>query len=354
MNKINISELREFLKRSGKIKTNGILPIHDFILVEFELETTNLIKTNGKVYCKHRIEEGTDTPARVLIEEKKLAALVSNSKGGEFITVKVKGEQVILQDQASKITVAFEDAKHFPEFPENGEGERVGLSGEVLAALFEASKFTLLGDTNFSNVYIQKHGTQYCVISSNRGILYRRAFDYALPQLALNPEACNMISGFNMVEYYTQGNYNFFDTGKTIFGFVVSEFSAPDLVPVFTQLKMENEFTISKESVTSFCDLVNSSATLKFPDVVVEPGKDNVLSFSYNEAHTNMDVQKNIEAKSNFEVERFKCSANNLSNIIGCFSTDEVVFHPSHKGNVYGFDHADEPGLLVALGLLMN
>lgn len=348
--KIKANDLKEFFKRSGKIKSAGIIPIYDYLLIECGKESVSITKTNGYTFCKHIAEEDNDTQDKFIIEEKRLSALVANDEG-EYIYIERKGGKIVLKDKVNKVLLP-DDQKpeHFPKFPDNDHKEKTLLNTEVLAALFEGKNFVLSleVDTNFSFVYVVKKDGKFYVAATNRNILYLRKINEALPQFAVSSEACSIISAFNHVEYYPAGNYDFFDTGKTVYGFIRTTFKAPDFWPIIGSIEADKTIKVSKEAIASFMKLVNSTSVKKIPIVRFE-AQDKALLLSYDESEYNADAEREIEIEKNFWPEVFHLNASFVALILKCFRTDNVFISPNTGNYLFAFTHPEEKGLTVGI-----
>lgn len=348
--KIKISELREFLKRSAKIKSKGIIPVHDYLLVEFDRETVSITKSNGNAFCKHTIEEDNEGKGVFLVEEKRVSALVANAKG-EHLTFATKGKQVIVTDATNKLTLQGEDPKTFPAFPEMDDAKRFELDPQTLAALFEARNFTSIIESNLHYVYCHERGGIHYIEATNQQVLYSKKFDRELPFLALSPETCGIVTSFDMVQYFSAGNYDFFDTSRTLYGFIKTEYQPVNFAPVYESIDRAQTLTLTKAPVVDFCALVSSLATYKSPIIrFVDPQSgDNVLSGLYDEPEYNVDVQRVFEIQKDFDTKGFNFNVPQLTEVLKCFATDEVILSPDPKHHAWCLRHPEEEGLEIIM-----
>lgn len=346
--KIKISDLREFFKRSNKIKSHGIIPMHDYLLIEFEKECISITKTNGNMFCKHVVEEGGEGVGKILIEEKRLSALVNNAKG-EFVTFKVSGKKTIIKDEINEVkleTMGDVNVEAFQKFPDTQGAERTILNPEMLAALFEAKNFASIVESNLHYVYAHELKGSYYVFATNRHLLYQRKFDEPLPQLALSNDVCSIISTFQHVEYFTAGNYDFFDTGKTVYGFIKTEYTPPDYTQIIDRLSEDESFTLVKEEILSFCELVNSLAISKFPVLIFDDADEKIV-VHFDENEYNAECEKILDVQKNFYPKSFAMNCADLTQALKCFISEEIVFAPGDNERIYGLTHPEEKGLLV-------
>lgn len=352
--KIKVSDLRDFFKKSAKIKSNGIIPIYDFLLFEFTCEAVSITKTNGNAFCKYTVTQDTETKGQLLIEEKRLSALVNNAKG-EFVHFKVKGKKITLKDDNNELSLQLnEEISAFQTMPESEGAEMVILTPDVLSALFEARNFASLVESNFHYVYAHKKGNEHCVFASNRTILYVRKFEDELPNLALSPEVCSIIASFGHVQYYSAGNYDFFDTGNTVYGFIKTTYTAPEYAPVINSIDTTQTLVLDKNEVLSFCELVNSLAVKELPIIGFEASQDAGLLVFYKEPEYSVETEKLLPVERNFWPEDFSMNASMLKDVLKCFTSEKIVIATSGKQNIFGISAPEEKALTIAIAPVMH
>jgi DNA polymerase III sliding clamp (beta) subunit (PCNA family) len=356
--KIKVSDLKEFFKRSNKIKSNGVLPIHDYLLIESTPECVAITKSNGNMYCKHTIEEDNQGTEKLLVEEKRLSALVGNAKG-EFIHFNTKGKKVTLKDAANEVKLeAMKEVEvnAFKTFPESEGADRITLNPDVLAALFEARNFSAIVESNFHYVYAHKKEAGHFIYSSNGHLMYLRKFEEELPELVLSPEVCSIVCQFQSVQYYTAGNYDFFDTGATVYGFIKSEYKAPEYMQIIRSINQDEQITMNRAEVISFCELVSSLAVAKFPVLKFEETAEDTLLMQYEESEYNVKTEREVKVKKNLWPETFAFNSGYLTQVLKCFTTEEVNLSANADQKLWCFTHPDEPTLtiLIAKVLYLN
>lgn len=348
--KIKVSDLKDFFKKSNKIKSNGVLPIYDYLLFECDKDTVSITKSNGNMYCQHTVEEDNSETERLLVEEKRLSALVNNAKG-EFIYFTVKGKKVVIKDAANEIkleAVGDVNLNAFPTFPGSEGAERVSLNPDVISALFEARNFTSIVESNMHFVYTHKKEKNFVVFATNMHILYMRKFNEELPEMALSPEVCSIICQFQHLEYYTAGNYDFFNTGSTVYGFIKTDYKAPEYLPIIKSIDPGQTIKINREELLSFCKLVNSLAVSKFPVLRFDDAEEALL-VHYDEDEYSMNTEKNMPVEKTFWPTPFALNNAYLTQILECFPTFEVVLSASANQKIFGVTHPEEEGLTIAI-----
>lgn len=348
--KIKVADLKDFLKKSNKIKSNGIIPIHDYLLIEFEPSSVSITKNNGNMFCKHTVEEENKGTDKLLVEEKRLIALVNNAKG-EFISFKKTGKKIVLKDDVNELKLEQPkeiDVNIFQTLPNNEGAEKTILTPDVLAAIFEARNFCSILECNLHFVYLQQIENFYCVFATNQHTIYQRKFEAPLPQLSLSVEVASIVSTLQHVEYFTAGNYDFFDTGRTVYGFIKSDYKAPDYMHIIRSINNEETMTFSKEQLSSFCALVGSLAVKQIPIIKFDDIEEAVLAH-YDEVDYNTESEKKLDVEKNFPPKPFALNCNYLSQILKCFTTESVVLSPGQNERIYSVTHTEEKGLTILI-----
>ncbi|MCG2614868.1 hypothetical protein LZZ85_11270 [Terrimonas sp. NA20] len=344
--RIKVTDLREFFKRSSKIRSNGVLPIHDYLKIDFSREAVVITKSVSFAFCRHEIESESNDIETILVEEKRLSALV-NSAEGEYITFEIKKDKILLSDSINEVSLKAENVEGFSKQPKQGDNETYILSESVISALFQAKSFIYVMqlDNNYGHVYCSNVGEDSYIFSTNGQALYLKKLTEKLPAFSLNPVACETLAPYETLVYYTAENYNCFDSGKTLFGFAKSEMKAPNFSPVVNNIDREKGITVNKDDLLKFTSLVNSFS-FKVPIISIEPGEGS-LALRYNEVDYQVDAQRDIEAVMNFSPEVFHWNTQFLEPVLKCFSTEKVTLHPG--GPLYAVENPEEEGLTIGL-----
>lgn len=348
--KIKVVDLKEFIKRSAKITSNGIIPIYDYLLFEFNKESICITKTNGQTYCKHEIDNDGNEVCSLLIEEKRLTSFVNNT-GGEELTFKIKNKQVEISDSVNLVSVPTEEVSLFPAFPEQGNSnEAVSISSEVIKSLNEAKQFRFNGkyETNYSYIYVSKNEIGSFVFATSGNVFYLKKFEEDLPAFSLSPESCSMLLPYSNVLYYSSNNYNFFNTGKTIFGFIQSELKSVDFRPVLNSVNRSEWLEIDRKDFVDFSDLVLSFSFL-VPIIRFSFSGENVLA-NYSEENYNVNAERLISAKKNFEADSFNFNASFINMALRCFTGEKIKAFPAFKS--YCFESEEEKGLSIVVAIV--
>ncbi len=365
--KIAVTELREFFKRTSKIKTNNILPVYGSILFEFTKECVYLTKTNGFSFCKHEIESEENEEGIFAIEEKRLTPLVNNAVG-EFIEFKLKTKKAIVAEKEQIITIAVIsddentssiqviDHTAFPSFPEqNKSSEPVYLNNDVIKSLNEAKSFCFVAnvETSYSYVYLSKKNGGNFIFSTTGQIFYLNKIEDELPEFSLSPESCSMLLPYTNIMYYKAGNYNFFNTGKTVFGFIQSRLNPPNFQVIIDAIDRTDFIELKRQQVIDFSELV-LSFSLEVP-VVIFSFEESGLVGSYSEAEYNVDTKRSLYVNKNHDADDFALNASFTHMALSCFTGENlkgyIVRDNNGKENSFCIESEENPGLSIVLGL---
>lgn len=243
--KIKTSELREFMPLAAAVPSKGILPILSYI----KFSNGTLTKTDLSTYVIHEISaQGED----MLLNEKILSAFLKDCRGDEFTIIK-EGDEIFLVDGKRKTKFATEDMTLFPEVPTRGDEVPIELNQEALTAIYSASKN--IGETKLNDFVDFVHITDGMVIGTDRASLFCKKIP-ELPNLIIDAYCASVITKFTSVNFFQSGNYNFFTTGKTIYGFVqYANIKTPPQLSSFVPTKKPNTFMeFETRDLIGFCE----------------------------------------------------------------------------------------------------
>jgi DNA polymerase III sliding clamp (beta) subunit (PCNA family) len=284
---IEVSEIKEFFKRSKGVKPNTSNPITSYIKLEAN-ENCTLLKTNLNSYCVHEVKADYPSSFVCLVDERLLAKVLEQGTD-DVVEIKVEPGRVILTCGIAQVRDSFTDPSLFPTFPEISEQkEGKVLTKDVLEAVGIAAQ-TLVVDRDCQLSYVHVNGA---VFSSDNFSLYLKKLSDSFPDLVLDRECCLVISEYDSLQYFTAGNYHFFDTGKTMYGFIKTEYKTPAYHVIFK--KSEGEpFEINKEDFISFCELTSVSPA-KVP-IASFDSKDGKILFSFNDPEFGKGAEMEFE-----------------------------------------------------------
>lgn len=242
--KIPIKEIKEFIRRTSAIQTNGVMPILGYYL----LDDGKLTKTNLGAFCRHTVTY-TGEPLTVLLEEVAIDSMCNNTSEEE-LEITQDGSTITIR--AGKQTQSFESlpVDDFPKFP-SGIGEKTILTAPEILSLASAAKYVGTNSHNYNYI----HCTDNDVFACNGFIMYHHTFS-AVPTLILDSSAAAIIAQYNSITHYHNGvNIDFFDTGNTVYGFVRPEVSSPNYAAMVQGAKHSAGIKFDKQQIERFCQI---------------------------------------------------------------------------------------------------
>jgi hypothetical protein len=293
MIQIKFSEIKEFFARTRHIKTATLVPVYGYFKLECKNGAMTLSKANGHSFVIHEIEGTSEGDAVVLIEEKSLS-IMCDKPGADTLTISRDGNRVLLSDGKYKQSFVEEDIKLFPTFPKISSKNEHHLNGEVLQAIYAASKY--VGEKvidQFAFVYTIGN----CVYASDRFVLYSKKFDIDLPSLTLSNTCCDALAGFSDIIVVELTKHLVFKTGKSILGFTKFDYNAPAFEKLLSTMIMGNTCSLPKIDVIDYCDRVvkmSSGANDNFTIEDIEPG---ILTLNYESPELAVSNVVNISAQ---------------------------------------------------------
>src|SRR4051812_20145433 len=117
---LKVTEIKRFVANASMIKSRGVLPVLDYILIKDD----KIIKTNIDAFISMDIQSTSET---LLIDENVLSILIKKTTA-EVINVKIKGNVVYLLDGRYSPYFTFCDPKDYPVFPASDKDSEVLLT----------------------------------------------------------------------------------------------------------------------------------------------------------------------------------------------------------------------------------
>jgi len=266
---IKTKELKEFQKLSSNLKSNGILPIHDYLKFDKGKITKNIGQSFVQFNC-----EGIDET--MLIDEKQLFNIV-NETPSEFINITKKGKKVVISDNRGPLSIPL-PTDEFPKIPEI-TGKKIELSENFSKNLKRASYFPLRTETIPT--------LKSFVMVGNKSICASDGFVAFYSQIeedftaVIDKETAAAISKMNLTGFSQAGNYYFFFSTGVVMGFSVHEVGYADMRKFFSTDKKKPDFTASSSDIMSFNSLAIKSVP-KDCSCVMSAGKIRMDDSSYD------------------------------------------------------------------------
>lgn len=368
MVKIPIQELKTFLSKAAAIKAEkSIVPLCRYIKIVCEGNVISVTKTNLQSFVICELDGKATKNFTLLVEEDLLAACVKNATGKEIkISFKEaksatsptgKVKSVTIEDgEDLKVEKTTEDEMAFPVIPEAEKNGSNKLTEDILESIYLASRCTsepkdIPTYANF--VHVKSTGKKsFYIAGMNGAILYFKSFKQAMPDMILELETCAAIKGFQELLVYQGGNYNFFDAGKTLFGFVKVEFVTPDFKGgIVDKMEVDKLFTIDRAAVVRCCDFAKSINPMKYiAPCTIEGDGDKGVVIDYNQNEVGLNSARKFEVKKNkkFSIPKFFFSPNDFSTVLSSLPFEKVNMVGPVEKNYY-ITSDEDPDFVGAL-----
>lgn len=349
------SELSEFIKRSRSIKSNGILPITDYIKIDVDGDALTLSKTNNAAFCVHEINvmTTTDEEKSFLIDEQTLVAMLS---GGHDLFVELshkKGKTKIVRGEM-KDDSQVPEASLFPAIQAYDRDAAQEIPADMLESIGLARGYVKTGmEHNSMFVHVRKTKNHSYVCGSDGQVLYYKSFPgVKVGDLMLLPEAAAQLMVFENVAFAKCGNYDIFDCGKTIYGFIQTVMQPIDFEQFLTLFTTENIYTVNRKAILEACSYVakvhpgNLAAEVK-----MRPSGREAVMLEYNNAEIDKNFQRKIAVKAPGEIVGFNFNPKLMIADLQELQYDEINFSQSDAKWMYLSSDEDKAwrGLLMGL-----
>lgn len=362
MIKIPVSELKGFLNKADKIKDRSIAEITRYIKLESLKDVVTLTKTNLESFVVHEIEAKAGKDFVILLEEKMFANAVNQSSGDEMkITYKDIKESDKPKDEKKKpedgmarnvtmqdggfVNVTFQvpHEQYFPKIASHEQHDAYTLSPDIVEAIVLASKHTLAPKGNIQYeqyVHITNQSKKLSYICGyNRAILYYKIFKEELPNMVIDATACAALQPYieNGVILYKGEKYDFYETGKTVYGFIQSYVKGPAFDTIVGMKEAGKFFTADRTSLIAFCKLAIgfNSGTVMEPCVLSNGESDKTLLLDKVLSNVRNPVQLEIEKSKKFTVPKFQFDPGHLMTLLESVPGDQVNLSGPTSGNIY-------------------
>lgn len=301
---IKNSEFKKGLNKTNAISGKNILPVLDYIKLDFKNDRCTLTKTVFDSFIVADIEADFKKDGSLLLDIEKTSSFV-NSSEGEETTISVKKDRVILDDGFTNAWFPLADVKHYPVVESNSECEKFELTKQVIDVLKQASKHAMPIRDKETRVWQTFTHTKTIsdknyVIGFGESIVFaKEVVTDKWPQMSVDPKVISMIGSLPSVEYSATDNYDFFESVGILYGFRKYETICPVVKEVLDRFVSEESFEINRDSFVLFCELVSGQhkSSLSAVIEVSDSGKDEVL-LKYEPYSGDGGAEKKIKVKN--------------------------------------------------------
>jgi hypothetical protein len=258
----------------------------------------------------------------MLLDERLISALLSSS-GAEVFEISEVNNNILISDGFSNISFQKEDTTIFPKAPEESDDRVTSfLNKDVIDSLSIAKSFAKPRSIEHPLEFVHMKPNE--VFASDGFVMYHKKFDCELPTLMLYPETCIALAGYENVMYYRAGNYDFFESGNTKYGFIKTEAKPQAYDFIIDSASKKGGFKIDKDYIEKFCELTNNSTVSSLPISRITDAGINRLLFQFD------DDNYGISTKMEFEVE-------NKNETVPEYSFNPKILLPAIKSIPYDY-----------------
>lgn len=347
MVKIAIADLNEFLKRSAPIKPNNVLPILSYIKLEWKNSNATLTKTALNSFIVHQLKVKSKKEGVLLLDTKILSSAVANAVADE-LTFDVTDKNVVIHDGKRITKFSLEDASVFPKIPDHETDDKITFSQDVLEAITLASNAieekVPQEFMKYVNIYSKgKKGGSY-VFGTNPFAMVHKTFKDQLASIMLCNEAVSVVKSYESVIYFAAGNYDFFDVGNSLYGFIKPTEKPVDVSVIIDNFNDKVNFKMSRKEMLGYCTYVKSICpnTLGVvPQIAIEDLGKNKIMLRFSNEDYKISHDEDFEVKKNATLNLTWFNAGMMIDVIKSLPYDELSFNLAH-GNIYIRSEEDE------------
>lgn len=283
------------------------MPALGYILYESRDNVQTLTKTNLSSYCRYLVSTTEQPDAKVLLEERIIAALAANENSNSLVKEEIEfsydGKIVSMTDGKFKQSFEPSSAEDYPVFPLNEEDViKTALTEDMLVSIGIAANY--VDDkrkTNFSFVHINDD-----VFATDNFSMYYKAFPGTI-NAVLNKEAAQIASGLPGASYYGNTHIDFFESGAITYGFVRSELdNKPPYMKIVSKLDKSNSMTITKQDLERFCQMTRTIHDSNDEPVSTMENTGMFLTLNYRHDGLNKSNRVEIAAENMQQFEPFR------------------------------------------------
>lgn len=281
--------VKSFKDKASDIHNTGILPICDYIRVQFNDEVCTMTKTNNFDFVIEDFDASGKKDEEYLVLEKDLFAFVSHIDG-EILSIKKDGEKITLVgDSMSAPTVTTKDSFPKLEIPDK---EVADLSPALIKNIKTCGK--MLANE------VDKTWRSYLFVGKKMVIGCDGFVAFAIPceideEIILRKEVISSLPDIGSV-YKTTVSYDFFECGRSIYGFVKPQQKFFDMTRGI-KIPDAEPFELVKHDLLSFNDWVISLSKKPETACVQWNYKDGQLILSGTDTYSNREpVERKIKS----------------------------------------------------------
>lgn len=279
---VKTSDILEFQRNSAAIKTNGLLSVLAYLL----LDENRLTKNNLAAFVTQQIE--TDNKEKVLIDEKELFSFASFTDD-EVFNVELSGVNIILKDKSTETShpACFDD---FPLNDESTSQTGIILNEDVLQSLAIACNFLADEEIQTFRSYIFVGDSH--IVASDGFVGYFKRNDTIKNHIVVSRDCAQAISKLKTVIFTENDSYTFYESDKLFYAFSKREIKYLNLSS-FARLDTEESFIINRNDFIKFNDMCQASV-IRIPTASFKAIDKSVLQIKLDANAFDIKKEKNI------------------------------------------------------------
>ena len=329
---IKTSDIKDFLNRTKGIKQTGILPILSYVELEIADGKATICETNEAIWCLHEVtaESKNKKGEKVLIEKSILAAVASGSSS-DLLTLKQTGKDMEISDGVQRLKFKLPETEQYPQFPEKEKSAKTTLLPQAFfSALIQSIPFIGGIDGPYAFAFVNSLGKKKSdMFATDAHSFYHRRFDFDMPNLKLSKDYAQILAMYKECHHHEAGNYDFFDTGNTVYGFIKTEQQGPNYKPIIGAFSSENKFTLNKKPLIAFAEMCVRITPLTYClfNIKNAIGDDTKLELAFNVDEYGRSNEAEMDVKTNHTIGRINFNAKVLPTLLNTLPSDEVDFY---------------------------
>lgn len=359
---IKLAELKEFFRRARAVKDGSILPIYQYFKLECA-DVAKITKTSGSAFITHELASAKFKKNIILLLEIKMLTGFVAAATGEVLTIKIKDNQVEYTDERYTMRHQVVDPKDFQPVKDLKEAQWSTLPQSMLEAISIARQYcanNTVNETWMDYVWVspikgEGKKKQVCVFATDAIILYYKKFDGDVPMIVMEKDIAMVISSFTSVNYAKVGNYHYYDTGNSLYGFaeLAIQYGAGQFETVIAAYEKAVSFIIPQKEIIDFCDLVVSTSHMVLSNCYIEDGgKDKIiLRHIDNNYQTGGEAFVSVEKKKP-NLELFWFNPGQFTRFFKYLPYEKLIFWQMNKETFFVASEEDPDYVGVIRGLV--
>lgn len=358
---IAIKEIKRFMDKASHVMDTRMLPIYSYVKLVCTPERSYFEKHNGGRFVVVDVEVDTAKEETFIIETKALFGFVQFCRASE-IKISQKGNNVKLDDGSKPIS--FQSVPdNFKKIDSHEGQQKFEISSEVLKSIVSAKSHSAIQRGNDGKpwicyVHIRKIKNKHWVIATRTEVTYFKGFTDVLPEVSLDADLISAIKDEKeQLSYYSVGNYDYFETLNTLYGFAKSETKCAEQVDkVLENFHSKDSFVVERRPIVDFCEMIlavnDTSVTL---EIKFESKEKTSLKISFMDMMDNISSSCDIPLEEKtFNFDNLLFQPKNILTVLKDLNSEKIKVSSAHKNFIITTDEPDYIGAVMQLGYIQK